>query len=51
MKTVIAITCFSMALLTVHGQEIPVDYQGVLKTLDKKGDFKSSLSENQHPSQ
>jgi len=43
MKTVIAITCFSMALLTVHGQEIPVDYQGVLKTLDKKGDFKSSV--------
>ena len=43
MKTSIAITCFSMALLTVHGQEIPADYQGVLKTLDKKGDYKSSV--------
>src|SRR5713226_3433055 len=43
MKTLIAITYFSMALLTVHGQEIPADYQGVLKTLDKKGDYKSSV--------
>ena len=43
MKTLIAITCLSMALLTVHGQEIPADYQGVLKTLDKKGDYKSSV--------
>jgi Domain of Unknown Function (DUF1259) len=43
MKTLIAVTCFSMALLTVHGQEIPADYQGVLKTLDKKGDYKSSV--------
>src|SRR5882762_9385356 len=43
MKILIAITCFSMALLTVHGQEIPADYQGVLKTLDKKGDYKSSV--------
>jgi Domain of Unknown Function (DUF1259) len=42
-KTLIAITCFSMALVTVHGQEIPTDYQGVLKTLDKKGDYKSSV--------
>ena len=37
MKTLIAVTCFSLALLTVHGQEIPADYQGVLKALDKKG--------------
>ena len=43
MKTLIAITCFSMALLTVHGQEVPANYQGVLKTLDKKGDYKSSV--------
>ena len=43
MKTLIAVTCFSMALLTVHGQEIPADYQGVLKTLDKRGDYKSSV--------
>src|SRR5437899_3780509 len=43
MKTLIAVTYFSMALLTVHGQEIPADYQGVLKTLDKKGDYKSSV--------
>src|SRR6266446_5992513 len=43
MKTLIAVTCFSMALLTVHGQEIPADYQGVLKTLDKRGDFKSNV--------
>src|SRR5258705_5113014 len=43
MKTLIAVTCFSMALLTVHGQEIPADYQGVLKTLDKIGDYKSSV--------
>ncbi len=43
MKTLIAVTCFSMALLTVHGQDIPADYQGVLKTLDKKGDYKSSV--------
>jgi len=43
MKTLIAVTCFSMALLTVHGQEIPADYQGVLKTLDKKGDYQSSV--------
>jgi len=43
MKTLIAVTNFSMALLTVHGQEIPADYQGVLKTLDKKGDYKSSV--------
>jgi hypothetical protein len=42
-KTLIAITCFSMALRTVHGQEIPADYQGVLNTLDKKGDYKSSV--------
>jgi len=32
-----------MALLTVHGQDIPADYQGVLKRLDKKGDYKSSV--------
>src|SRR5437588_7715968 len=43
MKTLTAVTCFSMALLTVHGQEIPADYQGVLKTLDKKGDYKSNV--------
>ncbi len=43
MKTLIAVTCFSMALLTVHGQEILADYQGVLKTLDKRGDYKSSV--------
>jgi hypothetical protein len=43
MKTLIAITCFSMALLTVYGQEIPADYQGVLKILDKKGDYKSNV--------
>jgi hypothetical protein len=43
MKTLIAVTCFSMTLLTVHGQEIPADYQGVLKALDKKGDYKSSV--------
>ncbi len=43
MKTLIAVTCFSMALLTVYGQEMPADYQGVLKTLDKKGDYKSSV--------
>jgi hypothetical protein len=43
MKTLIAVSCFSLALLTVHGQEIPADYQGVLKTLDKKGDYKSSV--------
>src|SRR5713226_3327652 len=43
MKTLIAITYFSMALLTVHGQDIPAGYQGVLKTLDKKGDYKSSV--------
>jgi len=43
MKTWIAITCFSMALLTAYGQEMPADYQGVLKTLDKKGDYKSSV--------
>src|SRR5436853_2449925 len=43
MKTLIAITCLSMALLTVHGQEIPADYQGVLKMLDKKGDHKSNV--------
>jgi hypothetical protein len=43
MKTLIAVTCFSIALLTVYGQEIPADYQGVLKTLDKKGDYKSSV--------
>jgi Domain of Unknown Function (DUF1259) len=43
MKTWIAITCFSMALLTAYGQEIPADYQGVLKTLDKKGDYKSGV--------
>src|SRR3989441_7334807 len=43
MKTLIAVTCFSTALMTVHGQEIPADYQGVLKTLDKKGDYKSNV--------
>jgi len=32
-----------MALITVHGQEMPADYQGVLKTLDKKGDYKESV--------
>jgi hypothetical protein len=43
MKTFIAITCFSMAFITVHGQEMPAEYQGVLKTLDKKGDYKESV--------
>src|SRR6478672_13915162 len=43
MKTWIAITCFSMVLLTAYGQEISADYQGVLKALDKKGDYKSSV--------
>ena len=43
MKTLIAVTYFSMALLTGDAQEIPADYQGVLKTLDKKGDYKSSV--------
>jgi hypothetical protein len=32
-----------MALVAVRGQEIPAEYQGVLKMLDKKGDFKSNV--------
>ena len=27
----------------VVAQEVPTDYQGVLKTLDKKGDFKAGV--------
>src|SRR5436305_12954414 len=35
---------FSMTFaFSARAQEVPADYQGVLKTLDKKGDFKAGV--------
>ncbi len=42
--TIVVGIVFSLgAVIPMRGQEAPADYQGVLKTLDKKGDFKSGV--------
>src|SRR5450759_3636299 len=43
MKALISTATLLAASLAAYAQEIPADYQGVLKTLDKKGDYKSSV--------
>ena len=40
---VFAVACFALADGMALGQEIPGDYQDVLKTLDRKGDFKAGV--------
>ena len=37
------IAAFAFPAATAQGQEMPAEYQQVLKTLDKKGDFKSNV--------
>jgi hypothetical protein len=42
--TIVVGIVFSLgAVIPMRGQEAPADYQEVLKTLDKKGDFKSGV--------
>jgi len=42
--TIVVGTVFSLgAVIPMRGQETPADYQEVLKTLDRKGDFKSGV--------
>ncbi len=38
-----AVVCFLLSGSAVSAQEIPSDYQEVLKTLDRKGDFKAGV--------
>lgn len=38
-----AVVCFLLSGSAVSAQEIPRDYQEVLKTLDRKGDFKAGV--------
>jgi len=35
--------CFMLSGITVFAQDIPGDYQEVLKSLDRKGDFKAGV--------
>src|ERR1700736_2266032 len=43
MKIFISTATLLAACLVAHGQEIPSDYQDVMKTLDKKGDYKGNV--------
>jgi hypothetical protein len=36
-------TCFSISALSASAQEVPSDYQSVLKYLERKGDFKAGV--------
>src|ERR1700751_5081508 len=44
LSTIVVGIVFSLgAIAPMRGQETPADYQEVLNTLDKKGDFKSGV--------
>src|ERR1700736_5965585 len=43
MKIFISTATLLAACLVAHGQEIPADYQAVMTTLDKKGDYKGNV--------
>lgn len=43
MKILISTATLLAACFVAHGQEIPADYQGVMTTLDKKGDYKGNV--------
>jgi len=43
MLILFASTCFLLSGLSARAQDMPSDYQDVLKTLDRKGDFKSGV--------
>src|SRR5438128_1571010 len=43
MRILISTATLFAACLVAHGQEIPSDYQDVMKTLDKKGDYKGNV--------
>src|SRR6516225_714228 len=40
---IFALACFVWSGGTALAQEVPADYQDVLKTLDRKGDFKAGV--------
>src|SRR5215831_21054190 len=42
-KTAVLLTAMLMSASTVSAQEIPADYQGVLKTLNRQGDYKDAV--------
>jgi len=42
-KTVFLGACFFSFLVSAAAQDVPSDYQEVLKTLDRKGDFKAAV--------
>src|SRR5215831_9534793 len=42
-KTAVLLTAMLMSASTVSAQEMPADYAGVLKTLNKQGDYKDSV--------
>jgi len=43
MVSVFACLCFSLLSVSVRAQDVPSDYQDVLKLLDRKGDFKAGV--------
>lgn len=43
LQVVALLCCFLAPAATLFAQEMPADYQDVLKTLDRKGDFKSGV--------
>src|SRR5258707_355943 len=43
MVFVFACLCFSLLSVSVRAQDVPSDYQDVLKLLDRKGDFKAGV--------
>src|SRR6266481_2739490 len=43
MKTLTSIATLLAASWAAHAQEIPADYQAVMSTLDKKGDYKGNV--------
>ena len=42
-KIVFLRACFCVLSLSAAAQDVPSDYQEVLKTLDRKGDFKAGV--------
>lgn len=42
-KIVFLTACFCLLSLAAAAQDVPTDYQDVLKSLDRKGDFKAGV--------
>jgi hypothetical protein len=43
MRILFASVCFTLSAIAALAQEMPSDYQEVLKSLDRKGDFKAGV--------